>query len=65
MKKNNQFSFRTKLLAIILCALMVLTLAVTSIYMLIDLLKGDEETEENHEGHDHAAIVEMVDEYTI
>ncbi len=62
MKKNNQFSFKTKLMAIILCILMIVTLAVTSIYMLIDLIKGGEETTDD--GHKHeAAIVEAVPEY--
>lgn len=59
MKKNNQFSFKTKLMAIILCILMVVTLAVTSIYMLIDLIKGEDETKSGTE----AAIVEAVPEY--
>ena len=59
MKKNNQFSFKTKLMAIILFILMVVTLAVTSIYMLIDLIKGEDETKSGTE----AAIVEVVPEY--
>ena len=42
MKKKNQFNFSTKLMAIILCILMVVTMAVTSIYMLINLIKGDD-----------------------
>ena len=59
MKKNNQFSFKTKLMAIILCILMVVTLAVTSIYMLIDLIKGEDKDDTKTE----AAIVEVVPEY--
>ena len=60
MKKKNQFNFSTKLMAIILCILMVVTMAVTSIYMLINLIKGDDKDDTNTT----AAIVEMVDEYT-
>ena len=61
MKKNNKFSFKTKLMAIILCILMVVTLAVTSIYMLIDLIKGEDEPKSGTE----AAIVEAVEDYTL
>ena len=60
MKKKQQFGFSTKLMAIILCILMVVTLAVTSIYMLIDLLKGEDETTDNGQ---KTAIVEVVPEY--
>ena len=60
MKKNNQFGLPTKILAIILCVLMVVTMAVTSIYMLINLIKGDEE-----EPSTEAAIVEVVQDYTL
>lgn len=61
MKKKNQFNFSTKLMAIILCILMVVTMAVTSIYMLINLIKGDDKDDTNTT----AAIVEMVEDYTL
>lgn len=58
--KKKQYNFPTKLMAIILCVLMVVTLAVTSIYMLIDLIKGEDKDDTKTE----AAIVEVVKDYT-
>ncbi len=57
--KKKQHNFSTKLMAIILCVLMVVTLAVTSIYMLIDLIKGEDKDDTKTE----SAIVEVVPEY--
>ncbi|MBQ3063271.1 MAG: hypothetical protein IJC99_00500 [Clostridia bacterium] len=59
MKKKQNIGLSTKILAIVLCVLMVVTLAFTSIYMLVNLFKPEEE-----EPKTEAAIVEVVEDYT-
>ena len=55
--KKKQYNFPTKLMAIILCVLMVVTLAVTSIYMIIDLVKNKNKDDTKTE----AAIVTVME----
>ncbi|MBQ9801663.1 MAG: hypothetical protein IJW51_01145 [Clostridia bacterium] len=50
---NKKAKLSARILAIILCVLMVVSLAFYSIYMIVDAIRGDE-TEESDE-HNHAA----------
>ncbi len=56
-KKRNKKKFAAQVMAIILTVLMVLSLAFTTVYMIVDNIRNkDEEAEDGHEDHDHAAL---------
>lgn len=47
--KNNKNKLFARILAIVLCALMVVSLAFYSIYMIVNAIRGDEETEQEEQ----------------
>ena len=56
-QKKSKKKFAAQVMAIILTVLMVLSLAFTTVYMIVENIRNkDEETEDAHEGHDHAAL---------
>ena len=53
--KKMKSKLLVKILAIILCVLMVTSMAFYTIYMIVENVKDANKEEESHDGHEHAA----------
>ena len=55
-QKKNKKKFAAQVMAIILTVLMVLSLAFTTVYMIVENIRNKDAEETTEEDHDHAAL---------